>query len=193
MKKIINIFKTQNGYLQSKQLINRSMQYHLKAMVDKGDVIKIKRGLYKHTLIANNNDLAEVCHIIPNGVLCLFSAWQFYGLTTTVSPVYHVAINHKAKQELPPFPPVKLYYWSNFYYNLGICKKEIDGEQIVIYSLEKSICDAVKFRNKIGIEITTEVLKSYIKRKDRNIDLLMKYARKMRVEKIIAPYLQILL
>jgi len=193
MKEINEIFKIQKGYLQSKQLISRNMQYQLQAMVNKGEVLKIKRGLYKHSLIANNNDLAEVCRIIPNGVLCLFSAWQFYELTTTVSPVYNIAIPGKAKRKLPSFPPIKLYYWDDFYYNLGISKKETDGEQIAIYLLEKSVCDAVKFRNKIGIEITTEVLKSYTKRKDRNIDLLMKYSRKMRVEKIITPYLQTLL
>jgi len=193
MKEINEIFKIQKGYLQSKQLISRNMQYQLQAMVNKGEVLKIKRGLYKHSLVANNNDLAEVCRIIPNGVLCLFSAWQFYELTTTVSPVYHIAIPGKAKRKLPSFPPIKLYYWDDFYYNLGISKKETDGEQIAIYLLEKSVCDAVKFRNKIGIEITTEVLKSYTKRKDRNIDLLMKYSRKMRVEKIITPYLQTLL
>jgi len=193
MEKIIEIFKTQNGYLQSKQIENRNMRYKLQEMLNTGDVYKIKRGLYKHSKFSSNNELGEVCQIVPKGVLCLFSAWQHYELTTTVSSVYHIAIPHKAKIKLSPYPPIKLYYWIEDYYNLGITNTETQGEQITVYSLEKSVCDAVKFRNKIGIEITTEVLKSYIKRKDRNIDLLMKFAEKMRVEKVITPYLQTLL
>ena len=193
VEKIFEIFKTQNGYLQSKQIVNRNMRYKLQEMLNAGDVYKIKRGLYKHSKFSSINELEEVCQIVPKGVLCLFSAWQHYGLTTTVSSVYHVAIPHKSKIKLSPYPPIKLYYWIDGYYNLGITDTEIQGEQITVYSLEKSVCDAVKFRNKIGIEITTEVLKSYIKRKDRNIDLLMKFAEKMRVEKIIKPYLQTLL
>ena len=193
MEKIIEIFKTQNGYLQSKQIKNRNMRYKLQKMLDTGEVYKVKRGLYKHSNFSNNNELGEICRIVPNGVLCMFSAWQYYELTTTVSPVYHIAIPSKAKIKLQPYPPIKLYYWIENYYNSGIIKTETDGEQITIYSLEKSVCDAVKFRNKIGMEITLEVLKSYTKRKDRNIDLLMKFAKNMRIEKVITPYLQTLI
>ncbi len=193
VEKILEIFKTQNGYLQSKQLVNRAMRYQLQKMFEIGEVSKIKRGLYKHSELAGNNELAEICRMVPTGVLCMFSAWQHYELTTSVSPLYHIAIPRKTKIKLPPFPPIKLYYWSENYYKSGLTETKIDGEQIVIYSLEKSVCDAVKFRNKIGMEITLEVLKSYTKRKGRNIDLLMKFAKNMRIEKVITPYLQTLI
>ncbi len=193
MDKIIEIFKHQKGYLQSKQLTNRTMQYQMEAMVKNGEVVLLKRGLYKHNSIASHNDWVEVSLMVNNGVLCAFSAWQYYELTTTVSPFYHLAIPHKAKLKLPDYPPIKLYYWSDKYYNLGKTETSIDNEKVSIYSLEKSVCDAARFRNKIGMDVFTEVLKLYMSRKDRNIDLLMKYASQMRVKKILTPYLQSLL
>jgi predicted CopG family antitoxin len=36
-----------------------------------------------------------------------------------------------------------------------------------------------------------EILKNYLKRKDRNFSLLMEYAKKMRIEKILKTYLEI--
>lgn len=186
---IIDIFKTQKGYLQTKQLKGRSQRYQLKDMVDREAVIMIKRGLYKHKATVKENDWEEVSKIVPAGVLCLFSAWQYYGLTTHVPAEYHIAIPRKSKVILPSYPPIKLYYWSDNYYNSG----KIEKKGIIIYNIEKSVCDAVKFRNKIGKDTTSEVLRNYLNRKDRNIDLLIKYSKELRVENILRGYLEIML
>ena len=39
-----------------------------------------------------------------------------------------------------------------------------------------SVCDAVRFRNKVGMDVMTEVLRTYLRRKDRNIARLTEYA-----------------
>lgn len=190
MNESINtIFKSQKGYLQANQLSSRNHYYQLKEMMEKGDVVMVKRGLYKHNGMATDDDWTEACKIVPSGVLCLFSAWQFYQLTTHVTAVYHVAIPNKSKVVLPPFPPIKLYYWSDSYYNIG--KENFNG--ISIYSIEKSVCDAVKFRNKTGKDTTMEVIRNYLNRKDRNIDLLLKFAKSLRVETLLKQYLEIML
>jgi hypothetical protein len=82
-----------------------------------------------------------------------------------------------------------LYYWSEGQYLLGI--NEVD--HIKIYDIEKSVCDAVKFRNKVGEEIMYEVLKNYMNLKTRNLEKLMSYAQMMRLEKIMTPILKSLL
>jgi predicted CopG family antitoxin len=43
----------------------------------------------------------------------------------------------------------------------------------------------VKFRNKIGVDVSSEILKSYLGRRDRNLTLLNEYAKKMRVANIM--------
>lgn len=60
-------------------------------------------------------------------------------------------------------------------------QREIDGYKVKIYDLEKSVCDAVKFRNKVGIDISSEILKNYLKRSDKNLTRLNEYAKRMRV------------
>jgi hypothetical protein len=78
-------------------------------------------------------------------------------------------------------------------YQTGIETKTDKGASFQVYALEKSVCDAVKFRNKIGKDILNEVLTEYLKRKDKNIELLIRFAKKLRVEKILKNYLEILL
>jgi predicted transcriptional regulator of viral defense system len=123
----------------------------------------------------------------------MFSTWFYYNLTTTIPHQSHIAVTQKKKITLPNYPPIKLYYWSDKYYQLGIDEIKIDNLQVKIYNLEKSVCDAVRFRNKVGIDITIEVLKNYVKRKDINLTTLSKYAKQLRIEKIMQTMIMPLL
>ena len=52
--------------------------------------------------------------------------------------------------------------------------------------------DIIYYRNKVGIEETSEILKNYLKRNNRNIDKLYSYAKQLRSEKIVRTYLEVL-
>ena len=69
----------------------------------------------------------------------------------------------------------------------------IDGVSIRVYSLEKTLADCFKFRNKIGMDIVLEALKLYKERKHFNADELLKYGKICRVEKVMIPYLEAML
>lgn len=62
-----------------------------------------------------------------------------------------------------------------------------------IYTAEKTIADCFKFRNKIGMDVVLEALKLYKTRKKFNSDELLKYGKICRVEKIMMPYLELLI
>jgi predicted transcriptional regulator of viral defense system len=174
------------GWLRSKDFNYRSDIYPvLDAMVREGELKKVKQGLYCATN-TTYDELSELTHLYPDGVLCLFSAWYHYGLTTTVPYLHHLAFEHKAKPVFLEYPPVKAYFWSEPFYRLGVVN--LKGSNI--YNLERSVCDAVKFRNKAGEEIMLEVLRNYMKTPQRNITLLLDYALKLRVKNIIEPYLK---
>lgn len=163
---------------------SRAMYKQLLSEVTKGNVVRIRNGIY-----ALPEDMAksmvDVESIVPGGVLCMYSAWSHYELTTKLPPFTCVAIDKKRRVLLPDYPPISLYYWSGNTLELGVKEVEIEGYRVKIYDLEKSVCDAVKFRNKIGVDVSSEILKSYLERRDRNLTLLNEYAKKMRVANIM--------
>ena len=67
----------------------------------------------------------------------------------------------------------------------------IDGFNIRLYDVERCVCDAIKFRNKVGMDICSEIINNYLERPDRNLSKLMDYARRLRVGKILEQYLQV--
>lgn len=160
------------------------MYDQLLSEVAKGNVVRLRNGIY-----ALPDEMAktmvDVETIVPGGILCMYSAWAYYELTTKLPPEICIAIEKKRKVTLPAYPPISLYYWSQTTFELGVVQQEIDGYKVKIYDLEKSVCDAVKFRNKIGIDISSEILKNYLKRPDKNLTRLNEYAKRMRVANII--------
>ena len=69
----------------------------------------------------------------------------------------------------------------------------IDNQTIKIYDLERSVCDAVRFRNKIGVDMMSEIIKNYIKRKDKNLIKLAEYSDQLRIEKTMREIITIML
>jgi len=159
-------------------------------MVKSGEVERLKRGVYcDHS--KTSNVMIDIDKIVTNGVLCMYSAWFHYQLSTQIPQSFHIAIEKNRKTVLPDYPSISLYYWQQKYHELGVVRQVINGYTVNIYDLEKSVCDAVKYRTKIGIEASSEILRNYLKRRDRDISKLIKYAQKMRVEKILKTYLDI--
>lgn len=72
----------------------------------------------------------------------------------------------------------------------GIIKKSISGYDVLITDMERTVCDAVKYRNKIGLDVCGEVIDNYLKKENRNISLLHEYAQKLRVKNILTTYLE---
>lgn len=184
MMTIISFIREHGGYIRAKDIDNRAMYDQLLAEVANGNVVRIRNGIY-----ALPEEMAksmiDVEKVVPGGVVCMYSAWAYYELTTKLPPDICIAIEKKRKVILPDFPPVALYYWSQSAFELGVSEREIEGYKVRIYDLEKSVCDAVKFRNKIGVDISSEILKNYLVRSDRNLTRLNEYAKKMRVANIM--------
>ena len=61
---------------------------------------------------------------------------------------------------------------------------------VLITDMERSVCDAVKYRNKIGLDVCGEVIDSYLKNENRNITLLHEYAGILRVKNTLIKYLE---
>lgn len=40
---------------------------------------------------------------------------------------------------------------------------DISGYKVHITDMERSVCDAVKYRNKIGLDVCAEVIRTYLK------------------------------
>ena len=67
------------------------------------------------------------------------------------------------------------------------------GHSVPVYDMERTICDLLRSRKNIEIQVLQDALRQYARRKDKNLRMLMKYASMFHVERILRPYLEVLL
>lgn len=180
------------GVFKAADLIETGLSFkQIRRLVTSGDLEKLGHGMYRLSTYSYDERL-EIARRIPNGVFCLYSACFLHQLSDFVSSEQHLAVPKKSRYVLPTYPPVKLYYWDTVSYQLGIYDFPLDGGSIRVYDTEKTVCDMLRLRTKTG-EMVKEVLKNYLQRPNRDLAKLHDYARQLRVEKTLNPYLNILL
>ena len=189
---IQNIFNQNGGILTTSQLTSMGVGYYtLKKLLLNHEIRRLKQGIY--ALGDDSQDeWYEVSKLVGQGVFCLFSAAQLHGLSTFIPSEYHVTIPRKQKVKLPDYPAIKLYYWQKKQYETGVEGIQKNGLEISVYDKEKTVCDFVKYRNKIGLDTTKEVVKNYLKGKDRNLNKLVSYSKQLRISSVIRQYVEIL-
>jgi hypothetical protein len=67
------------------------------------------------------------------------------------------------------------------------------GNSVVVYDLERTICDCLRSRNDLDIAVVTDAIKGYAKRKDKNLNKLMQMAETFQVTKLLRIYMEVLL
>lgn len=168
----------------------RTAYYKMLESVHEGKLIQVRRGVYANIDQLNGN-MIDIETIVPNGILCLWSAWNIHELTTSMPQAFHVAIKRDRKLMVPDFPKVELHHYTETILDIGVTSMTMEGFTFRIYDVERCVCDAVKFRNKVGMDICSEIIDAYLNRSERNITKLMDYARKLRVANILERYLQV--
>lgn len=189
MDKIHRALTKSGGVIRSYELQEPRAYYNINKEIKSGNVIRIKNGVY---MLPEElaSTMIDVARIVPGGVVCLYSAWDYYGLTTQIPDGFYIAIEKHRKVVVPEIMGIILCYWQEKYCTMGVVETEIANHKVKIFCIEKSVCDAIKFRNKIGTEVAIEILKNYLKRKERNISLLMDFAKQMRILSTMRQYLE---
>jgi len=190
------VFAQNNGILRASTAIELGVPQHvIYKMVETGELLREAQGIYrlKESEPLGNPDLVQISLRVPRAVICLISALYFHELTTQIPHQVHIALPRDVKTPRIEYPPIKAFHFSKPSYEAGIEEHTLDGIPVKIYSKEKTIADCFKFREKIGTNIAVEALKDYLKNSRSNIQLVMRYARVNRVEKVIRPYLESLI
>ena len=189
------VFRTHGGTLRTTEALAAGIHPRtLYAMRDAGEVETLARGVYRLGGLAPmaNPDLATAAKRVPHGVVCLISALAFHELTTQVPHEIHMAISRTARRPRLDFPPLRVYRFSTGAFDAGIDTHTIDRIPVHVYSAEKTLADCFKYRNKIGMDVVLEAIRTYRGRGRPRFQQVFEYAKLCRVERLMRPYLEAL-
>lgn len=168
---------------------------YLARMCAQGQLRQIGRGLYVPADAEQSADsnLAAVGKRIPAGVVCLLSALRVHGLTTQAPFEAWIALPRQARVPKAAGLPIRVVRMVPRSLGSGVEKKTIDGVQVSVFDVEKTVADCFRFRSRIGLDVALEAMREYLRRPRRNLEKLLRYAGVVRVLKAIRPYLEAML
>jgi predicted transcriptional regulator of viral defense system len=189
----IRAFRDKGGTLRTRDLIGSGVHTDaLYALRDSGRVVELGRGLYRLAEMreAEHPDLAVVAVSAPSAAVCLISALAYHQITTQILSSVHLAVPRGSYHRIKLSVPVTVYRFDSRTFDDGLETHRVDGMPLKVYSAARTVVDCFKFRNKVGLDIVLEALRLARQRKRVQNRELLRYARLLRVEKPMSPYLQ---
>lgn len=193
VRKHILALAHRNGMIRSRDLDDQGYpRVALTRLVRQGALLRVGRGIYAlpGRDVSEHGTLAYVASKYPQSLICLLSALQVHQLSTQLPFEVWLGIPNKAHAPKLDYPPLRLVRLSALALVNGVEVHHIDGVPIRITSVERTLVDCFKFRNKIGLDVALEALTEAWRAKRINMDELWHHATSFRMTNVMRPYIE---
>ena len=188
MEIIEELMKKNNGYITSKELNMFDIhRMYLSIMQEKGLIEKVASGIYIDT-----NKIEDNYYVfglsMPNAIYSHMTALYFHGLSIK-APNYVYDITVKRSYNSVHLRKHNVFYVDNDIYEIGLTEIETSmGNKVKVYDIERCICDIIRSKNRMDLELIKHSIKEYIKRKDKDLVKLSLYAEKLGIKDAVMDY-----
>lgn len=183
-------FDKHGGIMRTSELCATGLNSRQILRLVTSDVLsKVKVGFYQLTEQSVPDEVV-IARLFPTAIIYLESALLYYAYTDRIPATWQLAVdkNISKPQFNIAYPPVTPYYIEGKYIQIGVYEFEVRRVKIRIYDKERTICDVLRYANKMDREVVNTAIQRYVKDKDRNIHRLMEYAQQLRVSEKVKTY-----
>ncbi|HZT41368.1 MAG TPA: type IV toxin-antitoxin system AbiEi family antitoxin domain-containing protein [Chthonomonadaceae bacterium] len=181
------------GMIRSRDLKAHNIPHsYLQRLYERGLLQRSGRGIYVLTEAEPGEKfaLAEVCKRVPQGVVCLLSALRFHEIGTQSPFEVWMAIHPKAHRPRVDYPPLRIVRFSGRALEEGVEEHSTSDGPVRVYNIPKTVADCFRYRNKIGLDVALEALRSCWRKRAATMDELWYYAAVDKVSTVMKPYLE---
>ena len=165
---------------------------YLKRLVDRGLLVQRSRGIYEAAKprISEHDSVIEVAVRVPRATLCLLTALRLHQLTTQNPFEVWIMIDRKARKPSMTYPPIRVVRASGFALSRGVKAMRIDGVEINVTTVAKTVADCFKYRSTVGVDVAIEALRDAWRQKKVTVEAIIAAAKIDRVATVMRPYLE---
>ena len=166
----------------------------VRRLTARGELVELGRGLYasKDFEPTSAHALTVVAARVPDAVVCLLSALAFHGLTTQQPAEVWIALPPRSWRPKLDWPPLRVVQASGAHWTEQVETHPLEGVDVKIYGVGKTVIDCFRFRNKIGLDVALEALREVIRTRRMTPAELLDLALRQRVGSVFRPYLEAL-
>jgi predicted transcriptional regulator of viral defense system len=194
LEKLEKLIQKQHGTVLSADLdLYEIPRTYLQMMVADGKLERVDRGIYVST-DAIVDEMYSMQTKYPKLIYSHETALYLHGLSDRTPFEYSASVPSGYKVVGSMAERFKIYYIKKELHELGVeTVQSSHGNPIKTYNIERTICDLIRSRNRIDVQILNEALKRFVKLKSADLSMLMDYAKKLRIDAVLKNYLEVLL
>ncbi len=187
--KILELFRENRGYMSFETLKEEGITIsQIRELVDRGVLDKFARGWYwcnecGYSRPADHR-YVEIGKVNSKAVICMESACFLQGLLKKEPKIISVATERTDRKKMEFSFPVNRYYLQNTGYEGEIEEVITEYGNYRVYSLDRSVCDCIRMKNKLDKKDLGEIESAYKKSKG-DVNRLLAYAKGLRALKCI--------
>lgn len=194
LEKLEKLIQKQHGTVLSADLdIYEIPRTYLQMMVAEGKLERVDRGVYV-SIDAIEDEMYAMQTKYPKLIYSHETALYLHGLSDRTPFEYSASVPSGYKVVGSVADRFKIYYIKKELHELGVeTVKSSHGNPIRAYDVERTVCDLIRSRSRIDVQILNDALKRFVKLKSADHSILLEYARKLKVEAVLKSYLEVLL
>lgn len=193
-EKIMNIASQNNNIFKTEMVVNAGIRKEkIKKMLENGVIEKIGHGFY--AIVGEDIDeYFEFQQRCPKGIFSYGTSAFFWDLSNRVPNVLNCTVPRGYNtSRLKIDTKVKYHYVPTDIYDLGITEiVSPQGATIQVYDKERTICDLIRNRTNMDMQLFSNALNVYFKSRDKNIRRLMKYGEIFHITEELEKYMEVL-
>ena len=188
------LLEKRNGYLLSKDVSELGIsKTFMSEFVKKHNLERVAQGVYMSE-DTWQDDLYILSLKNIKAILSYDTALQIHELTEREPSHIYVTVPYTYNAKHLRDKGICVHQCKDDIYEMGkITATTKYGNPIVVYDMERTICDMVKTRSKKDPQVFLYAIKEYSKSKHKNINKLMQYAERLDVIEDIRTYMEVLL
>ena len=193
-EKLHKLLQKNNGYLKTSDAVAAGVSRTvLGDFVRKYGLERVAHGLYM-SQDAWEDELYVIQVRYPEAVFSHETALYLLKLANREPSPFSVTLKTGTSSAVLSKQGIKVYKVKEELFGEDIVEvRSPSGHTVRAYNVERTICDLFRSRRNIEIQDLQEGIKAYIRQREKNIPLLMRYAKAFSVEKIVRQYLEVLL
>jgi predicted transcriptional regulator of viral defense system len=194
LEKLKKLIQEQHGTILSADLDrNEIPRVYLRMMIDEGQLEKVGHGVYV-SVDSIEDEMYSMQTKYPKLIYSHETALYLHGLSDRTPFEYSASVPSGYKVVGTVADRFKIYYVKKELHEQGVeTVKSAHGNPIRTYILERTICDLIRSRSRIDVQILNDALKRFVKLKSADYSILMDQAKKLKVDTVLKNYLEALL
>ena len=194
VKDILELAQSHGGLVTTAQVVDAGIpRARITDIVRADELVRVQRGVYCLTDAWEDEFLAAQLRF-PKGIFSDGTALYLLGYTDRTPFNLSMTFPRSYRATKAREADIEVRTCASDVLDLGLATlKTPYGNEVKGYDLERTLCDMLRGRQDVDVQILNPAMQQYVKSNSKNIQKLLEYASALGVERKMRNYLEVLL